>query len=202
MPLHNVGEQVETINVSVRPVLRQDGEAANGFVLTIFEPTENAPDAPATETILTISEPLARQLEKELMRSPSRSQNLVEHSEIQAEELKASNEELQSVNEELVTVNQELKIKIEELSNSNNDLQNLINSTNIGTIFLDRKFRVQLFTPIAGEIFNLIPTDNGRHLSDITHKLENEDLTANIEAVLNDLQPLNAKSARRTTNFI
>lgn len=184
------GDQTETINVSVRPVLRQINAAAEGFILIIFEPTETLPDASKTETIAANSEPIARQLEKELMRSQSRFQTSLEQTEVQAEELKASNEELQSVNEELVTVNQELKIKIEELSNTNNDLQNLINSTRIGTIFLDRNSKVKLFTPVAGEIFNLIPADSGRLLSDITHKLAGENLIADIEKVLNDLQPV------------
>jgi two-component system CheB/CheR fusion protein len=61
-----------------------------------------------------------------------------------AEELETSKEELQSINEELLTVNEELKVKIEELSQSNNDFQNLMNSTEIGTVFLDRALRVKL----------------------------------------------------------
>ena len=73
-----------------------------------------------------------------------------------AEELETSKEELQSVNEELTTVNQELKIKIEELALTNNDFQNLINSTDIGTIFLDRSLRVKLSTPRAPRVFNLL----------------------------------------------
>ena len=88
-----------------------------------------------------------------------------------AEELETSKEELQSVNEELTTVNQELKIKIEELRLTNNDFQNLINSTDIGTIFLDRSLRVKLSTPRAQDIFNLLRTDIGRPLSDITSRL-------------------------------
>ena len=88
-----------------------------------------------------------------------------------AEELETSKEEIQSVNEELTTVNQELKIKIEELRLSNNDLQNLINSTDIATIFLDRSLRLKLTTPRAQDIFNLLPTDIGRPLSDITSRL-------------------------------
>ena len=88
-----------------------------------------------------------------------------------AEELETSKEELQSVNEELTTVNQELKIKIEELSQTNNDFRNLIDSTDIGTVFLDRSLRVKLFTPRARDIFNLIPADVGRPLSDITGQL-------------------------------
>ena len=64
-------------------------------------------------------------------------------------------------------MNQELKVKIEELSHSNNNFQNLLNSTDIATIFLDRGLRVNLFSPSARSIFNLLPSDVGRPLSDI-----------------------------------
>ncbi len=107
-----------------------------------------------------------------------------------AEELETSKEELQSVNEELTTVNQELKIKIEELSQANNDLLNLMNSTDIGTVFLDRTLRVKLFTPRARDIFNLIPADVGRPLSDITSKLDGAGLAAEAEYVLDHLSPV------------
>ena len=85
-----------------------------------------------------------------------------------AEELETSKEELQSVNEELTTVNQELKIKIEELGLTNNDFQNLINSSDIGTIFLDRRLRVKLFTPAATVSVQPAAADLGRPLADIT----------------------------------
>ena len=79
-----------------------------------------------------------------------------------AEELETSKEELQSVNEELITVNHELKSSVEELSRTNADLNNLMASTDIGTIFLDRELRIQRFTPSAQKIFNFIPADMGR----------------------------------------
>ena len=97
-----------------------------------------------------------------------------------AEELETSKEEIQSVNEELTTVNQELKIKIEELRLSNNDFQNLINSTDIATIFLDRSLRLKLTTPRAQDIFNLLHTDVGRPLSDITSRLRIPHLDADL----------------------
>ena len=216
----SVGGKNELINVSVRPVLQTADEATRGFILVVFEPTES--EAGEREAALEFNEPLNKQLEDELLKSQTRFRQSIEHSEIQAEELKASNEELQaineelrstteeletgkeelqSVNEELVTVNQELKIKIEELSNSNNDFRNLMNSSRIGTIFLDRRFRVKMFTPPAGEIFNLISSDNGRVLSDITHKLIYENLTADIEAVLDNLQPIEREVRTTDGNF-
>src|SRR5690606_24617871 len=105
-----------------------------------------------------------------------------------AEELETSKEELQSINEELTTVNQELKVQVEETSLANNNLRNLINSTDIGVIFLDKKFRVQLFTPAAREVFNLIPSDVGRPLADITHRIEFQDLIHDAKSVLENLQ--------------
>src|SRR5215217_4087675 len=107
-----------------------------------------------------------------------------------AEELETSKEELQSINEELTSVNQELKIKIDELAHTNDDLRNLMNSTRIGTVFLNRELRVQLFTPRARDIFNLIPADVGRGISDITSKLEEDRLIADAERVIETLQPL------------
>ena len=107
-----------------------------------------------------------------------------------AEELETSKEELQFINEELRTVNQELKVKIEETILTNNNLQNLINSTDIGTIFLDRSLRVSLFTPAARKIFNLLPADYGRPLSDITGRFDYHNLTHDAESVLEKLSTI------------
>ncbi len=104
-----------------------------------------------------------------------------------AEELETSKEELQSINEELTTVNQELKSNVDELGRANGDLQNLMASTEIGTIFLDRQLRIKRFTPRIRELFNIIPTDIGRPLSDITHKLNHHPFSDDAERVLTDL---------------
>ena len=105
-----------------------------------------------------------------------------------AEELETGKEELQSINEELTTVNQELKVKIEELSHTNNNFSNLLNSIDIGVIFLDRSLRVNLFSPAASRVFNLIAGDIGRPLSDITNLLDYHDLTEDAGLVLEKLQ--------------
>jgi two-component system, chemotaxis family, CheB/CheR fusion protein len=127
--------------------------------------------------------------QEELRASNEELQAMNEELRSTVEELETSKEELQSVNEELFTVNQELKIKIEELSHANNNFQNLMNSTNIGTIFLDRNFKVRQFTPSARETFNLIASDIGRPLLDITSKIDIGDLQADLESVLARLQP-------------
>lgn len=196
----------ESVNISVRPRMKQ-GDAGRGFILVLFEAMKQT--AGESETVYSSDEPVARQLEEELIRSKEQLRISSEQYEVQAEELKASNEELQamneelrssaeeletgkeelqSLNEELGTVNQELKIKIEEISQTSSYLNNLINSTDIGTIFLDRLFRVELFTPAAAEIFNLIPADIGRPLADIAHRLEKTDLLADVKLVLKTLQ--------------
>jgi PAS domain S-box-containing protein len=107
-----------------------------------------------------------------------------------AEELETSREELQSVNEELTTVNQELKIKVEELRLTNNDFQNFINATSIPTVFLDRALQVKFSNTRAQEIFNLLPTDVGRPLSDITSRITYDRLLADATQVLDHLHTI------------
>jgi two-component system CheB/CheR fusion protein len=87
------------------------------------------------------------------------------------EELTTSREEMQSLNEELQTVNAEQQSKMDELARINDDMRNLLNSTEIVTIFLDNDLHVRRFTPGANKIFKLIPGDVGRPLSDIASDL-------------------------------
>ena len=88
------------------------------------------------------------------------------------EELEASKEEVQSANEELETINEELRRKVEELNDANADLRNLMESTRIATVFLDRDRRIKWFTPDARHLFNLIDSDIGRPFTDISGKLD------------------------------
>ena len=94
------GERVETVSVSVRPVLRQSDAATRGLILIIFEQTADAADA--GETVFLSPEPATLRLEEALQHSQSQYRFSIEQSEVQAEELKASNEELQAINEELL----------------------------------------------------------------------------------------------------
>ena len=106
------------------------------------------------------------------------------------EELQTSKEEMQSINEELETVNAELRNKVEDLDAANSDIQNLFESTRIATVFLDEALNIKRFTPAATELFNLIGTDIGRPITDITLSLEGLDVTANVKEVLRTLIPL------------
>lgn len=106
------------------------------------------------------------------------------------EELETSKEELQSVNEELATVNAELQTKVADLSRANNDMNNLLAGTGIGTIFVDHELRILRFTPEATRIINLIAADIGRPVSHIVSNLSGYDrLLVDVQSVLDTLVP-------------
>jgi two-component system CheB/CheR fusion protein len=191
----------ESIVLQVRRILSDQSEK---FYLVLFAAAEAAQEVTAP----TLPGDVTRDLEAEIQHLKQQLASTVEQHEAGSEELKASNEELQamneemrsateeletskeelqSVNEELTTVNNELKNSIEDLSQANSDLNNLMASSDIGTLFLNRHLRIQRFTPAAQKIFNLIPSDLDRPISDITHKLQYDEFMADIEGVLADL---------------
>ena len=103
------------------------------------------------------------------------------------EELTTSKEEMQSLNEELQTVNHELQSKVDELSRSNNDMKNLLNSTDIATLFLDADLRVRRFTTPTAKIIKLIPADVGRPITDLASELDYPELADDARDVLRTL---------------
>lgn len=103
------------------------------------------------------------------------------------EELTTSREEMQSLNEELQTVNAEQQSKMEELARTNNDMRNLLNSTEIVTVFLDNELHVRRFTTGADKLFKLLPGDVGRPLSDITNSLLYPEMSDEAREVLRTL---------------
>jgi two-component system CheB/CheR fusion protein len=158
------------------------------------------------------------QIERELRETRERLQSMAEEYETAIEELKSSNEEmvsvneelqstneeletskeeLQSVNEELQTVNHELTVKIEELDRANSYLKNLYESTEIATIFLDRDLIIRSFTPAVTRVFNLIPGDRGRPLTDIAHSLDYAELPQDIQQVFGTRQPFERRVDRK-----
>ena len=202
-----VGDRAELVKLHVRPVTGTE-DTARGFFLVLFERLAEDVPSSADGGAVRAAEPPDRRLEEELAHLKTQLRATIEQHELQQEELRASNEELQamneelrstaeeletskeelqSLNEELSTVNQEYKHKIEEQLQTNSDLQNLIDSTDIATVFLDRELRVRLYTPRAREIFNLIPTDLGRPLSDITGQFDDVELTDEVGQVLDTL---------------
>jgi two-component system CheB/CheR fusion protein len=103
------------------------------------------------------------------------------------EELTTSKEEMQSMNEELQTVNAELQSKVDELTWTSNDMKNLLDSTDIATIFLDTELRIRRFTTHATELFKLLPGDVNRPLSDIVMQLDYQQLQQDAHEVLRTL---------------
>jgi two-component system CheB/CheR fusion protein len=106
------------------------------------------------------------------------------------EELETSKEELQSLNEELSTVNIELLDKVNELDVANNDILNLIASTEIATLFLDNDLHIQRFTPPTVALFNLRLTDLGRPLADITQRFDDAELHGDCQKVVEGSAPI------------
>ena len=164
-------------------------------------------DAPQPSSNLVRDEHVHR-LESELRLSKERLQATIEELESTNEELKSSNEEyqsineelqsaneeletskeeLQSVNEELQTVNSELAHRVNELGRANSDLKNLLESTQIATIFLDNDLRVKSFTPSVADIFHLIETDLGRPITHIASRVAYDEMEADVRRVLRTL---------------
>jgi two-component system, chemotaxis family, CheB/CheR fusion protein len=106
------------------------------------------------------------------------------------EELETSKEELQSLNEELRTLNSQLQETVEQQRAASNDLQNIFNSTDVATLFLDAELNIRFFTPAAKSLFNIIATDFGRPLADLTRRFEDGDLLSDALAVLCSRAPV------------
>lgn len=106
------------------------------------------------------------------------------------EELKTAKEELQSVNDELLTVNDQLGEKLEELGYTNDDLANFLNSSEVGTIFLDSHFCIRRFTPATTKLLGLLPQDVGQSVEHLSIRFIDVSFTAIGEAVLRELTPI------------
>ncbi|BCM93958.1 chemotaxis protein methyltransferase [Abditibacteriota bacterium] len=213
----NLDGEERRVSLRVRPFrddVRSSQSDISNFVLIIFD-EQNRPSESESEVIVQApsgaSNEMVLNLEAELQHLKSYLRTSVEQYESSSEELKASNEELQAMNEEqrsvaeeletsreeiqaaneeLITVNQELKSKIEELSLSNADLQNLMASTDIATVFLNRELRIKRYTPRAVDIFSIIPTDSGRPLADLRDRFGGENFVEDAEQVLRSLTPI------------
>jgi two-component system, chemotaxis family, CheB/CheR fusion protein len=127
---------------------------------------------------------------EELKSSNEEMQSVNEELQSTNEELETSKEELQSVNEELATVNSELQTKVTDLSRANNDMNNLLAGTGIGTVFVDHGLRILRFTPAASMFINLILSDVGRPVAHIVSNLVGyNSLVEDTQTVLNTLVP-------------
>src|SRR5262249_27139636 len=193
---------VQMISLAVEPII-EGKETAYGIVFTDRGPT-SAHDETARIEPQEGQDTTVQLIEKELEETKERLQSTIEELETANEEFRSSNEELlsvneelqstneeletskeelQSVNEELQTVNHELSSKIDELDRANSDLNNLFQSTQIATIFLDRNLEIRGFTPAVTKLFNLIPIDSGRPRTDIVSRINYPDLDQDMRRV-------------------
>ena len=161
-PMPQLGEQDELLLV----VFHDVGESVR------CEDEDTVPDLPSTGD--QDADAIIAQMERELKTTRKDLERTLQDMEAANEELKSSNEELLSMNEELQSANEELETSKEEIRNSsdavaraNSDLENLLRSTRIATIFLDDDLSIRRFTPAATDIYGLIPTDIGRPLTQI-----------------------------------
>jgi two-component system CheB/CheR fusion protein len=127
---------------------------------------------------------------EELKSSNEEYQSINEELQSSNEELETSKEELQSVNEELQTVNAELDHRVRDLARANSDLRNLLESTQIATVFLDNDLRVRSFTPTATELFHLLETDVGRPIDHLGSRVDYPDLSDDVKKVLAKLSTI------------
>jgi len=206
--LHLNGD-VATVVLQVRPAPASDAE---GSALVIFDeraaPGELSEQEPSTGEERTGNGGRVGELEDDLAVAERRLQSTIEEYEATQEELSASNEELessneelratmeeletskeelQSINEELQALNEENRHRMEELAQLSGDLQNLLVATDIAILFLDRELRIVRFTPKLAELFNVRSADQGRPISDLTHRLGYEDFMGDARAVLEKL---------------
>ena len=126
-------------------------------------------------------------LNEEMKSTNEEYQSVNEELQSSNEELETSKEEMQSINEELQTVNSEVNSKNEAMLHLNNDLQNLMDSTQIATLFLNSKLQIKSFTPPTTEVFNLREGDRGRPITDIAARLRYPELPQDVEQVLRTL---------------
>ena len=206
----DAGASVYFVGVTLQ--LIQDKGALNGQVMIVF--TEVANPAQVMKSRggkTTQGGERVSALKQELMHAHDEMQTTREAMQISQEELKSANEELQSLNEELQstnqelttsqeemqslneelqTVNVELQAKVDELSSASNDMKNLLNSTEIATVFLDNSLRVRCYTEHATKLIKLIPGDVGRPVTDLACNLIYPELEADSKEVLRSLAPI------------
>ncbi|MEQ1529395.1 MAG: chemotaxis protein CheB [Methylococcales bacterium] len=210
MPVKTNGD-FSMVDLSVRPIPDSSG-TQNSFLLVSFQDLIGSVGKPGRKRVTKPTEfGRIESLERDLAYLKENYQASIEEQQASNEELKSANEEmqstneelqstneeletskeeLQSVNEELITVNAELQAKIEQLAGMQNDMKNLLDNTNIGTVFLDEHMIIRRFTREATAIYRLVPADVGRPLGDINSNLENAELLTKAQAVLESLVPI------------
>jgi two-component system CheB/CheR fusion protein len=199
------GEGVQIVDVTIEPL--HEPPAMRGMVMIVFRDVAVSPaDKPAGKHPRIPA--AAARLEQELRHAREEIRSTQEEMQTSQEELKSANEELQStneelqstneelttskeemqsMNEELQTLNRELQIKVDDESRANNDMRNLLDSTDIATLFLDEALKVRRFTPQMTKIIKLIPSDVNRPITDLASDLLYPELAADAQTVLKTL---------------
>jgi two-component system CheB/CheR fusion protein len=198
----------QNLNVNIQWIVKP--EPLNGMLMIIFTDVPEITDIKlqAKKGVKTLNSISQSELEKELQNAREEVQNTLEEMQTSQEELKSTNEEfqstneelqstneelmtskeeMQSLNEELQTVNAELQSKVDDFSRVNNDMKNLLNSTDIATLFLDKELNIRRYTIQATKIFKLIKSDIGRPFTDLVSDLIYPELAADAFEVLRAL---------------
>ena len=185
------------VDLIVHPI--QEPEELRGLAMIAFRDTGSSAQSksekpgPRSSRVAELEQALERAREEiqhnreEMQASHEQLQSANEELQSTNEELMTSKEEMQSMNEELQTLNGELQARLEELSLASDDMKNLLNSTNIATVFLNSKLHVRRFTTPAGRLFKLLPGDVGRPLSDIATDLLYPELQHDAQEALRTL---------------
>ncbi|MDO7851750.1 CheR family methyltransferase [Hymenobacter convexus] len=205
---------VQLVRLTVKPL--EESEQLAGLLLVVFEEQPTPRKVRLGKAALAADpgpDAQFQALEKELQYTKHRLQTTIEEMESSVEELKSTNEELQSaneelqstneeamtnkeemqsLNEELMTLNMQYLSKTEELSQAANDMKNLLDATEIATIFLDNDMVIKRFTPPVHRIISLLPADVGRPITHFAHTLRHESLEKDLQLVLDRLVTVEA----------
>ena len=219
------GEGNQPITLSVEPV-REPGANTQYLVIFVEGRHEKSGSKPEASEVVHEAQPSFgsdHQLENELRDTREQLQSITEEHDTAVEELRSANEELHSVNEELQSTNEELETskeeiqsineelqtanaqlaeKVDELDHKNSDLQNLFEGTQVATVFLDPYLVIRGFTPAVASIYNLIPSDQGRPLTDIVSRLRYSGLQADVRMCSRPSHLWNGGSSATTTQRI
>jgi chemotaxis methyl-accepting protein methylase/PAS domain-containing protein len=198
---------VQGVNVIVEPI--QDSQALRGMIMIVFEDAVSSPDVKLpvkgrrplpsgahlraeaelrqAREALQVTRDEMQTSQEELKSANEELQSTNEELQSTNEELTTSKEEMQSLNEELQTLNHELQSKVDELSRANNDMRNLLDSTEIATLFLDDELSIRRYTNEMSKLVRLIPGDIGRSITDLASDLIYPELCDDAREVLRTL---------------
>lgn len=196
--------ETKTYKLTIEPIRAETGSLPNYLILlelleSVRQSSHHSSDVVDADEM---SQDQLSHLESELRYTKENLQATIEeletsNEEMQAtneelvasnEELQSTNEELHSVNEELYTVNAEHQKKITEMAELNEDIEHLLQSSDVATVFLDDELRIRKFTPAIAKLFALIDSDIGRHIGTFSHRIEHKNLVGALQEVLEDGQ--------------